>query len=135
MANILLIEDSATDAHVYGSMLRSHGHEVMTASSGEEGLALAEERNPDVIIMDIVMPGVNGFQATRELQQHKDTAAIPIIMVSTKDQDIDRIWGLRQGAFDYLVKPIKKRVLLKTVVSALESKAAELKTASSSTSA
>lgn len=83
---------------------------------------MVEEQNPDVIIMDIVMPGVNGFQATRELQQREETATIPIIMVSTKDQETDRIWGLRQGAFEYLVKPLKKNILLETVASALKSK-------------
>lgn len=121
MADILLIEDSATDAHAYGSVLRSNGHEVLTASSGEEGMEMAEKHNPDLIIMDIVMPGLNGFQATRELRRGSTTASIPIIMMSTKDQETDRIWGLRQGAFDYLVKPVKKRLLLKCVDSALAS--------------
>jgi len=121
VADILLIEDSATDAHAYGQVLRSNGHEVLNASSGEEGMEMALKHNPDLIIMDIVMPGVNGFQATRELRRSDDTAGIPIIMMSTKDQETDRIWGLRQGAFDYLVKPVKKRMLLKCVDSALAS--------------
>lgn len=121
MANILLIEDSATDAHAYGSVLRSNGHIVINASTGEEGLAIAESQVPDLIIMDIVMPGVNGFEATRELQRTEHTAAIPIIMMSTKDQETDRIWGLRQGAFDYLVKPVRKHRLLQCVDSALAS--------------
>jgi len=121
VADILLIEDSATDAHAYGSVLRSNGHDVLTASSGEEGMELARMHSPDVIIMDIVMPGVNGFQATRELRRRADTSGIPIIMMSTKDQETDRIWGLRQGAFDYLVKPVKKRALLQCVDSALAS--------------
>ena len=121
MADRLLIEDSATDAHAYSSVLRADGHEVLNASSGEEGMSLAVKHNPDLIIMDIVMPGVNGFQATRELQRDSETASIPIIMMSTKDQETDRIWGLRQGAFDYLVKPVKKRKLLQCVNSALAS--------------
>jgi len=121
VADILLIEDSATDAHAYSSVLRSNGHDVRTASTGEEGMELAQKHSPDLIIMDIVMPGVNGFQATRELQRSDETASIPIIMMSTKDQETDRIWGLRQGAFDYLVKPVKKRQLLKSVDSALAS--------------
>jgi len=102
-------------------VLRSNGHDVRTASTGEEGMELAQKHSPDLIIMDIVMPGVNGFQATRELQRSDETASIPIIMMSTKDQETDRIWGLRQGAFDYLVKPVKKRQLLKSVDSALAS--------------
>ncbi len=121
MADILLIEDSPTDAHAYGAVLRSNGHDVRTASSGEEGMEMAQTHAPDVIIMDIVMPGVNGFQATRELRRRSDTSSIPIIMMSTKDQETDRIWGLRQGAFDYLVKPVKKRALLQCVDSALAS--------------
>lgn len=121
MADILLIEDSATDAHAYASVLRANGHEVVTASTGEEGMELAQKHNPDLIIMDIVMPGVNGFQATRELRRGTETSTIPIIMMSTKDQETDRIWGLRQGAFDYLVKPVKKRLLLQSVDSALAS--------------
>jgi len=102
-------------------VLRANGHQVSTASSGEEGMALAKKNAPDLIIMDIVMPGVNGFQATRELRRAEQTSAIPIIMMSTKNQETDRIWGLRQGAFDYLVKPVKKRVLLQSVDSALAS--------------
>jgi len=121
VADILLIEDSATDAHAYGSVLRSNGHTVIAASTGEEGMNMARENNPDLIIMDIVMPGVNGFQATRELRRGSGTADIPIIMMSTKDQEADRIWGLRQGAFDYLIKPVKKRLLLESVASALAS--------------
>lgn len=121
MADILLIEDSATDAHAYGSVLRSNGHRVLSASTGEQGMDLAQKHTPDLIIMDIVMPGVNGFQATRELRRGSNTAEIPIIMISTKDQEADRIWGLRQGAFDYLVKPVKKRLFLKSVESALAS--------------
>lgn len=121
VADILLIEDSATDAHVYGSVLRSNGHTVRTATSGEEGMEMALKHSPELIIMDVVMPGVNGFQATRELRRSSETAGIPIIMMSTKNQEADRVWGLRQGAFDYLVKPVKKRLLLKSINSALAS--------------
>lgn len=121
MADILLIEDSATDAHAYSTVLRANGHDVLTATTGEEGMALAQKNNPDLIIMDIVMPGLNGFQATRELRGQQETSDIPIIMMSTKDQETDRIWGLRQGAFEYLVKPVKKRLLLQCVDSALAS--------------
>jgi len=121
VADILLIEDSATDAHAYGSVLRSNGHTVLAATTGEEGMNMAQKHSPDLIIMDIVMPGVNGFQATRELRRSSETAGIPIIMMSTKDQEADRIWGLRQGAFDYLIKPVKRRLLLKSVASALAS--------------
>lgn len=126
MTHILLIEDSATDAHAYGRVLRSNGYQVLNASSGEEGMQLAEEHHPDVIIMDIVMPGLNGFQATRELARNDETASIPVIMMSTKDQETDRIWGLRQGAFDYLVKPVKKSMLLQAVEAALAGNALQV---------
>ncbi len=119
MAEILLIEDSPTDAHAYGGVLRSHGHTVQTAATGEQGIEMAARLKPDVILMDIVMPGVNGFQATRELRRTASTASIPIIMLSTKGQETDRIWGLRQGAIDYLVKPVSRQVLLRSVDTAL----------------
>lgn len=119
VADILLIEDSPTDAHAYGSVLRAHGHKVSTAASAEEGLEIAANTSPDLILMDIVMPGVNGFQATRTLRASEQTAAIPVIMLSTKDQETDRIWGLRQGAVDYLVKPVKRRLLLERIDTAL----------------
>ncbi|MEE9320953.1 MAG: response regulator [Granulosicoccus sp.] len=119
MADILLIEDSPTDAHAYSKILRKSGHDVRVAITGEEGMDMARQAQPDVILMDIVMPGVNGFEATRLLQRDRVTADIPVIMLSTKDQETDRIWGLRQGAIDYLVKPVSRQNLLRSVDSAL----------------
>ena len=121
MADILIIEDSPTDAHAYGGYLRSHGHAVRTAVTGEEGLSMAREARPDVVLMDIVMPGLNGFETTRALRRDASTAGVPVIMLSTKDQETDRIWGLRQGAIDYLVKPVGRQALLRSVESALAS--------------
>jgi twitching motility two-component system response regulator PilH len=121
VAIILLIEDSPTDSHAYSAILRSHGHEVVTAVTGEEGIALALVCKPDVVLMDIVMPGLNGYEATRALRANAATADIPVIMVSTKNQETDRIWGLRQGAHDYLVKPVRREALLRSVESALAS--------------
>lgn len=119
MATVLIIEDSATDAHAYGRMLTGHGHQVHVATSGEDGLEMAASLAPDLVLMDIVMPGVNGFEATRLLRRAHDTAGIPIIILSTKDQETDRIWGLRQGAIDYLVKPVARAALLHSVDAAL----------------
>lgn len=119
MAEILLIEDSPTDTHAYSAVLRENGYDVKTASTGEEGIALASELKPDLILMDIVMPGVNGFQATRELQKSAETADIPVIMLSTKNQETDRIWGMRQGATDYLIKPVSRDVLINSIKTAL----------------
>jgi twitching motility two-component system response regulator PilH len=88
---------------------------VLTAASGSDGISLASEEQPDIILMDVVMPGVNGFQATRHLTKSKDTSHIPVIIVSSKSQDADRIWGERQGACGYLTKPVDDRTLIATV--------------------
>lgn len=119
MSLVLIIEDSPTDALAYRRVLEASGHKVLHASSAEAGLPLAKSESPDVILMDIVMPGVNGFQATRELSKLDSTKHIPIIMLSTKSQETDRIWALRQGANDYLVKPVPRPVLLEAVQAAV----------------
>lgn len=93
-------------------MLESGGHEPLAARSAEEGLELARTEQPDAILMDIVMPGINGFQATRQLSRDAKTRDIPVIVVSTKDGETDRIWGKRQGAREYLVKPVDEATLL-----------------------
>ena len=115
MANVLIIDDSPTELHVYKGMLEKHGHKVETAKNGEEGIGKAQNIKPDLILMDVVMPGMNGFQATRELSRNAVTTAIPIIIITTKDQETDKVWGLRQGAKDYIVKPVKEDVLIKHV--------------------
>ena len=119
MANILIVEDSATDAFVMQRILEKHGHVVEIAGNGEDGINRALHRHPDVILMDVVMPEMNGFQATRELQRIQETAHIPVIIVSSKQQKTDRIWGMRQGAVDYLYKPVSDRILAKSVDAAL----------------
>ncbi|MDQ2696431.1 MAG: response regulator [Pseudomonadota bacterium] len=112
MARILIVDDSATEIFVLTRMLGEHGYEILTAGSGEEGVQKARQEKPDLILMDVVMPGMNGFQATRRLAKDPATAKIPVIMVTTKDQETDRIWGLRQGAQDYVVKPPVEAELL-----------------------
>ena len=82
------------------------------ASDGSECLSLAREVRPDLIFMDVVMPRLNGFQATRTLTRDPQTKSIPVVMITTKDQETDRIWGMRQGAVDYLVKPVTEAVLV-----------------------
>lgn len=106
MALVLIVDDSPTDQHVISQMLKQHGFETMVANDGEEAITMAESAHPDVILMDVVMPGMNGFQATRKLSKNPATSAIPVVMVTTKDQETDRVWGLRQGAVEYLMKPI-----------------------------
>ena len=105
MTHILIIDDSPTEVHVFKKMLMNHDIEVSVAKNGEEGVEKAIEIVPDCILMDVVMPGKNGFQATRDLSRNPATSAIPVIIITTKDQETDRICGMRQGARDYIVKP------------------------------
>lgn len=115
MAVVLIVDDSPTETLKMTTILEKHGHEVISAAGGEEGVAKAKKSLPDVVLMDIVMPGLNGFQATRQLNKHADTRHIPVIIVTTKDQETDRLWGQRQGAKGYLTKPIEAEVLMKTI--------------------
>lgn len=119
MARILIIDDSPTDVHIYKKLLGKNGHTTMIASNAEEGITAAREQRPDLILMDIIMPGMNGFQATRRLSRDPDTAGIPVIIVSTKDMETDRVWGMRQGAKDYVTKPISDSELLRKIESFL----------------
>jgi len=115
MARILVVDDSPTETHQFVNALARHGHQVLTAASGSDGISLASEEQPDIILMDVVMPGINGFQATRQLTRNDDTRHIPVIIISSKSQDADRIWGERQGACGYLTKPVDDRTLIDTV--------------------
>jgi twitching motility two-component system response regulator PilH len=115
MARVLIVDDSPTETYKLTSMLEKNGHAVVTAETGEDGVSIAKKEMPDVVLMDIVMPGLNGFQATRQLKKNNETANIPIIIVTTKDQETDRVWGLRQGAKAYLTKPIEEKVLMDTI--------------------
>jgi twitching motility two-component system response regulator PilH len=112
MTHILIIDDSPTEVHVFKNMLMNHDIEVSVAKNGEEGIEKAIETLPDCILMDVVMPGKNGFQATRDLSRNPATSAIPVIIITTKDQETDRIWGMRQGARDYIVKPTRESELI-----------------------
>lgn len=112
MAQVLIVDDSPTEIHILTTILQKLGHNVQTANNGEEGVARAKELKPDVILMDVVMPGMNGFQATRQISKDPETAHIPIIIVTTKDQETDRVWGLRQGARDYVTKPVEEAELV-----------------------
>ena len=112
MTHILIIDDSPTETHVFKNMLTNNNIEVSVASNGEEGIEKAIETRPDCILMDVVMPGKNGFQATRDLSRNPATASIPVIIITTKDQETDKIWGMRQGARDYIVKPADERDLI-----------------------
>ena len=112
MTHILIIDDSPTEVHVFKNMLMNHDIEVSVAENGEEGIEKAIETMPDCILMDVVMPGKNGFQATRDLSRNPATSAIPVIIITTKDQETDKIWGMRQGAVEYVVKPVADKDLV-----------------------
>jgi len=115
MAKILIVDDSPTEMHILKTTVEAAGHEVITAENGEHGVEKAMSEMPDLILMDVVMPGINGFQATRKISKNESTSNIPIIMVTTKDQRTDVAWGLRQGACAYLVKPVDKKELIAKV--------------------
>ena len=115
---ILVVDDSPTERAFLTEILSHAGYQVVTAENGEEGIAKAKTERPDLVLMDVVMPGLNGYQATRTLTRDEETKDIPVIVCTSKGQETDKIWGLRQGALDYLVKPVKADELL-TKIAAL----------------
>ena len=115
MALVLIVDDSPTETRKISDILDKQGYQVLTAANGEEGVAMAKSKQPDLVLMDIVMPGLNGFQATRQLTRDKLTKHIPVIIVTTKDQETDRVWGQRQGAKGYLTKPLDEKLLAQTI--------------------
>lgn len=110
--NILVVDDSPTDLKYLTDMLVKNGYQVSTAENAEDALAKAKQLKPDLVLMDIVMPGQNGFQATRALTRDDATKHIPVIICTSKGQETDKVWGLRQGAKDYIVKPVNPVDLL-----------------------
>jgi len=112
---ILIVDDSPTERHVLNELLRKEGFDVFTSDCAEDAFDKAKALKPDLILMDVVMPGLNGFQATRSISRDPETKAIPVILCTSKSQDTDRIWGLRQGARDYIVKPVSREVLLRKI--------------------
>lgn len=117
MARILIIDDSPTEVHVFKTILEKNSFDVISADNAEAGIAMTKKEKPDLVLMDVVMPGMNGFQATRALTKDPETSSIPIIIVTTKDQETDRVWGLRQGAKDYISKPVSEDDLISKIKS------------------
>lgn len=111
MARILVIDDSPSQLMGIRRIVEKLGHDCITAEDGAQGVELAKAEVPDLILMDVVMPNLNGFQATRAISRHETTSHIPIILVTTKDQDTDKVWGMRQGAKGYLTKPFTESEL------------------------
>ena len=122
--NILIVDDSPTERFYLTDVLVKHGYTVTTAVNGEEAIDKIRAERPHLILMDVVMPGANGFQVTRAIGRDPQLAAIPVIICSSKNQETDRIWGMRQGARDYLVKPVNPALLLASIASLDEQAAA-----------
>lgn len=112
MALILIADDSPTEVYVLKKILEKHNHQILIAEDGEQAIELAQTKRPALILMDVVMPKLNGFQATRRLSKDPETSSIPVIIVSSKNQETDRQWGLRQGAKGYLSKPVDEVQLI-----------------------
>lgn len=112
---ILVVDDSPTERYFLTDILIKHGFSVSTAENGEEALIKVKADKPQLILMDVVMPGPNGFQVTRAIARDPETQNVPIIICTSKNQETDRIWGLRQGARDYIVKPVDPQELLSKI--------------------
>ena len=115
MARILIVDDSPSQLLGIQRIVEKLGHESLTAEDGASGVEVAKRELPDMVLMDVVMPNLNGFQATRQLSRDTSTRHIPVILVTTKDQDTDRMWGLRQGAKAYLTKPFSEDELAELI--------------------
>lgn len=115
MPRILVIDDSPTELHIITKILKKNGYEFLTATDGVEGIQVAKTEKPDLILMDIVMPNLNGFKATRSLTKDSETKNIPVVILSNKTMPTDKLWAEKQGAKDYLFKPIDESLLLDTI--------------------
>lgn len=112
LLKILVVDDSLTQRLILSAMLAAEGYQVVTANDGTEAVAKAKSELPDLIIMDVIMPNLNGFQATRAITNDEATWHIPVILLTSKDMESDRIWGLRQGATAFLHKPVEPGALI-----------------------
>ena len=121
MATIFIIDDSPTDVRVFSTLLERAGHRVLSVGTAEEGIERVPVEMPDLIIMDVIMPGMNGFQATRTLTRDPVTKKIPIVMITTKSMETDRVWGIRQGARAFITKPVNEKDLLTCINDLLSS--------------
>lgn len=116
MARILIVDDSPSQLEGLKRLVEKLGHQTLTANDGAAGVETAKRDHPDLVLMDVVMPNLNGFQATRAISKDPETAGIPVILVTTKDQETDKVWGMRQGAKAYVTKPVNETELSKALV-------------------
>lgn len=119
MATVLIVEDAPSEMALMSHYLQAGGYRVISAPSGQEGLDKAIAQKPDVIVSDIVMPGISGFELCRKLKRMPETCQVPVVFCSSKKQNIDRMWGMRQGAKVYLTKPYTRDQLLDAIAQAL----------------
>ena len=119
MARILIVDDSPSQLLGMKRIVEKLGHEAITAEDGAAGVEAAKASLPDLILMDVVMPNLNGFQATRAISKEPSTAQIPVVLVTTKDQETDKVWGMRQGAKAYITKPFTENQLVEIINSLL----------------
>jgi twitching motility two-component system response regulator PilH len=115
MSTVLLIDDNPSQLELMDNFLRESGHKVIKATDAKKGLTIAVELKPDVIVTDIVMPGMSGFELCRSLKTNPVTANVPVVICSSKNQEIDRLWGMRQGAVAYLTKPFSREQFVRAV--------------------
>ncbi len=109
---VLVVDDSKTELLFLTDLLQKNGFAVKTAENADDAMRRLEEEQPDLILMDVVMPGQNGFQLTRAIARNPQYASVPIILCTSKNQETDRVWGMRQGARDYIVKPVDAAELM-----------------------
>ena len=110
--NVLIVDDSKTELMYLSDMLKKAGFAVTTAENAEDAQRKLDQGKPDLILMDVVMPGQNGFQLTRAISRDARFTDVPIIMCTSKNQETDRVWGMRQGARDYITKPVDQAELM-----------------------
>lgn len=115
MAKILIVDDSPSQLFSLSKLVTGLGHQVITAEDGASGVAMARSERPDLILMDVVMPELNGYQATRTISRDDQISHIPVVLVTTKNLETDRVWGMRQGARAYVTKPVKEAMLVDTI--------------------
>lgn len=115
MTTVLVIDDSPSEMAKFRDILAKNNFQILEATNGEQGCLMAAEHLPDVVLMDVVMPEMNGFQATRKITRGKTTGHIPVVIISTKNQETDRVWGKRQGAKEYLTKPVDELELVRII--------------------
>jgi twitching motility two-component system response regulator PilH len=119
MARVLIVDDSASQRYSLEKLMQSWGYETLTAEDGQQALEIATAELPDIILMDVVMPGMSGFQTTRQLSRNEHTCNIPVIFVTTRGEETDRFWGMRQGAAAYITKPVNPDLLSTAITEAM----------------